>query len=246
MERRSLLKTIGGIGAASAAGLGGMAALGGSAAAVSQGLNIGNSQVSNDDGDLSEVIVNLDHTVEWDGFDVGVDAISYTDVISITDGSGTDLGAYTLYDGAPVDLTEIVNGNWGGPGETGSIYATDEDNSSPGANALAGSVSADVNWTVLTDQSNTPSANSVQTPAVIGQDVGNLDNNTDGSDRTFTVTFEKTISFYTENTDGSYTQMADGDGTVAQTTAAGSFQVTVGNESATTTAGSSNGSSSAS
>lgn len=242
MERRTLLKTVGGIGAASATGGVGLAALSGSAMAASSDLSISNAgTVSTDDGDLSEVIVQLDHTVDWDGFDVGVDAISYTDSISVVDGGGNNYGSAQIHDSGPVSVQEIADGNYGGPGENATIRAVDEDDSSSGANALSAEVNADILWTVAKDSGAPTTRDSVQTPAIFGKDIQDLDVGSDNSSKTYTVTYEKVITFYTEGTEGNYNELT-AEGTVQSVTASGDFTVTVENEEATSSSSGSGGS----
>ena len=77
MERRTLLKTVGGIGAASGLGIGGMAVLSGGAAASAVNIEGDNLSVSNDRGDLSEVTVDPEFTVSWDGLDDAVGKVFF-------------------------------------------------------------------------------------------------------------------------------------------------------------------------
>ncbi|QKY16086.1 hypothetical protein [Halorubrum sp. CBA1229] len=239
MERRNLLKAIGGIAAtASAGGAGVIAMSGGASAQTTSTLNIADANsISNDDGDLSEVIVSLDHEISWDGFDVGVDAVAFENRISIVDGGGNDRsnGEYVLQKGDPVSVQLIADGGWGGSGETGTIDAVDEDSSSAGANALAGEVNSDIQWTILADEGAPISQDSIQDPAIIGQDIGDLDVNTDDSSTTYTITFKKIVRFYRENNNGGYVLLDNDDGTVGKSVATGNFDVTVTNEAASTT-----------
>lgn len=248
MNRRDLLKSVGGIGFATAAvGAGGFAAFGSSAAAQSgSSLNIGNSSVSNDDGDLSEIIVKLSHKAQWDNFDVGVDAVSYTDKISITDGSGNDRGSHFLLKNYVVDFEDDLDGDgtWGN-NEQYNFNVRDEDNNAngPRPSVLDGSIDANITWTILIDPTATAEFNSVQTPAVIGQDVDDIDVDQDNTTVSYTIDYTKTVKFYKENSGGGYTQLGSDDGTLAETTAQGQFTVDVGNEEVTASSSGTGGSS---
>jgi|GEM_PF-1407915 len=237
MERRSVLKTIGGIGITGAIGLGATAFSGG-AAASSSSLNIKGTALSNDDGDVTQVSVSVDHTASWDGFDEAVDAVAYRDVIKQINGDGSVGATHVLYDitDAPVLLDNWSSDGsgsdgWGGPGEH---------TSGPGTN---GDVNATIDWTVLAEDPSS-AAQSVETPGDI-DDFG-LDNGDDGTDKTVKLRYVKQVSFYAEDSGGSYTSddgsttlalMGGDDGTRRRTTSEGDFTVTVTNEGATTSSG---------
>jgi len=244
MERRSLLKTIGGIGATAAVGGAGLLASTGGALAANSSLLITGSSVTNDDGDLTEVIVNLDHEATWDGFDIAVDAVEYRDVIKRVDGSGNVVASHVLRDelDTPVPLSDIADGSWGG---------SDENSTGPGTE---GSVSAGIQWSVLHDD---PSSATYIPPGDSGsvgdvQDFG-MDNEEDDSTKSYTLKFTKKVQFYALDSNGSYTGidgntyrlMGGDDGTLAETVAEGTFTVDVTNEAATASS-SGSGSSSAS
>ncbi|MDB2244982.1 hypothetical protein PM076_01060 [Halorubrum ezzemoulense] len=74
MERRSLLKTIGGIGVtASAAGAGVLATSGGASAQSSVDITATSpGNISNDRGDLTKVTIDPSFRIEWDDFDTAV------------------------------------------------------------------------------------------------------------------------------------------------------------------------------
>lgn len=69
MQRRTFMRTVGGIGAATAIGGAGIAFTSGGAAASTIDIEGGNPSVSNDRGDLSELTVDPQFTVEWENFD---------------------------------------------------------------------------------------------------------------------------------------------------------------------------------
>lgn len=242
MERRSLLKAIGGIGGTAGVGGVGLIAFSGSALAASSSLSITGSSITNDDGDLTEVIVELDHQVTWDGFDDAVDAVEYRDVIQRVDGSGNVVASHVLRDelDTPVPVSNIADGSWGG---------SDENATGPGTE---GKVVAGIQWSVLHDE---PSNATYIPPSGSVGDVGNfgMDNTVDDSTKTFTLKFRKKVQFYARDPNGSYVGtegnryrlMGGDDGTLADTVSEGTFTVDVTNEAATASS-SGSGSSSAS
>lgn len=233
MERRSLLKKVGGIGAIAAVGGAGLLATSGGALAANSSLSITGSSVTNDDGDLTEVIVNLDHEATWDGFDEAVDAVEYRDVIKRVDGSGNVVASHVLRDELddPVPLSDIADGSWGG---------SDENATGPGTE---GKVVAGIQWSVLHDE---PSNATYIPPGDSGSvgDVQNfgMDNTEDDSTKTCTLKLTKKVQFYAQDPNGSYTGyqnnntyrlMGGDDGTLSETVAEGTFAVDVTNEAAT-------------
>lgn len=232
MERRSLLKTIGGIGTTAAVGGAGLVATSGGALAATSSLSITGSSVTNDDGDLTEVIVSLDHEATWDGFDEPVDAVEYRDVIKRLDGSGSVVASHVLRDelDTPVPLSDIADGSWGG---------SDENATGPGTE---GKVVAGIQWSVLHDE---PSNATYIPPGPSGSvgDVQNfgMDNDEDDSTKSYILEFTKTVQFYAQDSNGSYTGtdgntyrlMGNDDGTLSKTVSEGTFGVDVTNEPAT-------------
>ncbi|WP_435072867.1 hypothetical protein [Halorubrum sp. HHNYT27] len=76
MERRSLLKTVGGIGVtASAAGAGVLATSGSAAAAEIGTFDISDSSITTDDGTITEFTVSPEVSLEYDGIDTEVHKI---------------------------------------------------------------------------------------------------------------------------------------------------------------------------
>lgn len=247
MERRSLLKTIGGIGTASVLGVGAsVTAFSGGAVAASSSLNIGNAGVTNDDGDVTQVAVTIGHTAQWDGFDIPVDAAAYRDVIKKVNGDGSIAASHVLYDNTD---SPVLLSNWSSDGSGSDGWGgPDEHTSGPGT---SGNVNAGIDWVVLAEDPSS-AAKSVESPG----DIANfdLDNPSDGTDKSTTLRYVKQVYFYTEDSSGSYTaddgsttlsQMGSDDGTMAKTESQGDFTVTSTNEGATVSSGGS-GSSSAS
>jgi len=120
MDRRSLLKTVGGIGVTASAAGAGVLATTGSAAAASVNFNVNPVAYTSADGELSAVLVDVDGTVSWEGFDSG--ASDYDVSLQAAEGGGNDyteiattnvssLGGAKNSNGVdfdldPVDLTE--------------------------------------------------------------------------------------------------------------------------------------------
>ncbi|KTG10419.1 hypothetical protein AUR64_12710 [Haloprofundus marisrubri] len=70
MQRRTLIKSVAGIGGASALGFGGIAAFSGTAAAnVTTNFSANEVTLTNDTGDLSKLFITPTFRVEWEGFD---------------------------------------------------------------------------------------------------------------------------------------------------------------------------------
>lgn len=239
--RRTALK---GVAAFGAAAVGGMALTQNATAQASGSLSIGNSGVSTDGGDLTEVNLNLDHEVTWDGFDQPVEAAEYRDVVRVYDANGNKLGATVLRD--ETDTPKMLAG-WSGNGDSDGWGGDGEYTSGPGTQ---GYVHADVLWTILADEPSN-ATNPVPQGAPGDIDSFGLDNETDDSTREYTVELIKIVKLYTTDSSGSYTAddgttvalMGGDDGTVGTVKSTGTFTVSVTNEGATTSGTGSGGSS---
>ena len=78
VSRRSLLKTVGGIGVVGAASGIGVVSMSGSGAAAEVSISASNpANVSNDRGDISQVTVNPNFTISWEGLDDAVGKVFY-------------------------------------------------------------------------------------------------------------------------------------------------------------------------
>jgi hypothetical protein len=241
------MKAVGATGAAATAGGIGILATG-SATATSGNLSIGDSAVSTDDGDLTEVNVSLDHKVEWDGFDYPVDAAEYRDVLRVYDSDGKKLGSHVLRDGT--DSPVLLN-NWSSEGDSSDGWGgPDEHTSGP---STEGYVQAGILWTVLADGPSNPTNGIPNGQPADVNDFG-LDNHTDGTVAEYTVELVKIVRLYAEDADGSYTSddgstslrlMGGDDGTIGEVKTTGQFTLKVGNDAAETS-GTGSGDSSAS
>ena len=185
MERRDLLKTVGGIGAASAAGGAGFLAMTGGAAAHGGWQHIGDSTVTSDDGSVEYVAIYGDAVVEWDGFDDEA-----TQFQIVTEGRIADTMDewVELNDTGPVSLSDDDWGNHdeelSGPGTSGTIetgVGLDED----------GNYDPSIHWVVVGDDPSTDYGlpeNSI--------DPSNIKVDDDGGSYVFTLQIKSVYTWY--------------------------------------------------
>lgn len=223
MQRRTLLKTVGGIGTASALGVGALALTGGASASTS--MNISDATAEFDDGQLSYVAVEYAGTTSWDGFDVPVKYIEFVSEIRIPDqGTGWHELNSSVSGELPDGWSSDGSGSdgWGGPGEYVVSYGGDED-------GLEGEVHTDVYWNVVGDAGATDPAEgaprSIETPAPWQ---GELSVDTDGETQTVTLEKRSTVRFL--DADQNPIDPAEG---VQETVATGQIDVTVTNAAST-------------
>lgn len=182
MERRNLLKTVGGIGAtATIGGLGLLAAAGG--ASATGGADYEPVTVTSDDGTVDYVAIYGDSVVEWDGFES-----TAVEAQIVTEASVSGQSDWTLlYDTGRFDLS---NDDWGGaneelsgPGTSGTIETAiglDSD----------GNYDESTAWTIVGDGLNGYGLpqNSI--------DSSLLEADGDGDTANFTVTVRATYTWY--------------------------------------------------
>lgn len=233
-DRRSVLKALGGIGAAGVVGGGSLLALSGGAAATNT-LSITDSTATVDDGQLSYVDVAVSGTLSWDGFDTPVDALRFVSEIRLPDHS---TGWHLLNDATSDSLA-----NWSTQGSSSDGWGGDDEYvvSLGGDNAQgqAGEVHTGIDWRVIGD-----SPKSIETPAA-WQDYFSV--GTDGGSKTTTVEKRSAIYFLDANgnligADTSTTVTSEADAFVAAATA--TFAVTVDDQASTSTSDTSGSSSS--
>lgn len=117
MERRTLLKTAGGIaGTATVGGLGLFALSGGAAASADGTFNYGSVDVTTDDGTVDHVSIYGDSIIEWSGFENDAESVDVT-IKAKVDGEMDYQELYTT----SADLTQE---SWGGSGEDHSGVGT--------------------------------------------------------------------------------------------------------------------------
>lgn len=270
LTRRKALKTIAGAGGA--ATVGGAGLLFGTGPAVAASVNIGDSDVSVDDGDVHFVDLTIDsHKAMWDGFDRPVAAVAYRDVIRRQNGSASHVLYDQRSDPGPVLLENISSkgdgsDGWGGPDEYASTFEENETADEtvlnrPGvdgpATATAGWVHAGVDWRVLSDMTSgddvDQNGKSIETPGDVDDFGLNVD--TDGETVDFGLEMVKEVYLYTLESNGQTSRttqdgsatvqlMGADDGTREKIQAIAPFTVSVTNEAAATSV-SGSGSSSA-
>jgi len=237
LDRRTVLKTIGG--ASATAALGGSALLAATTPAAAKAVlnvDISGTTLSNDAGHLNYVGAGVSKVLTWEGFDVPVKYIGFKHEIS-TD-ANTD-GWHRLYpspgnaddpDGFAVS-PELPDWSGYGDDETVTEYTTDVNDYPEGT---TGTIEAGVEWEVINDTGEPGSypafgydGNGPQDPAQWASD---LSEGADGASNTSTVTWKSTLRFY-EDTDGSggYIQVSDSDG-IDQIIGEDTFDVKVTNE----------------
>jgi len=121
MERRGILKAIGGVGTATVAGGAGIITFTDSASATAD-TDYGNVTITSDDGTVEYVAIYGKSTVEWDGFDSTATQFSL-DIDGQVAGSGA--GWVNLYESGAISLDDDTWGNYdeslSGPGTSGTI-----------------------------------------------------------------------------------------------------------------------------
>lgn len=179
MQRRSFIKTVGGIGVATAAGGAALLAASGPAAAATE--DYGNVTIASDDGTVEYVAIYGNSTVEWEGFENTATEFS----IDI-DGRVVDQTSW-------IDLHETdrvaLDSDWGndealsGPGTSGTIESTiglDED----------GNLDETSDWHVVGDD---PDGYGLPDDSI---DPSALETDGDGNVRNFTIEVRSTYTWY--------------------------------------------------
>jgi len=232
LDRRTVLKTIGG--ASATAALGGSALLAATtpaAASASLNVNIDNTTYSGDQGDLDWVGVDAEKTIKWDGFDVPVHYIGFKHELS-TDANKD--GWHVLYgdgSGGPAISAHLDDWRHKDGGHGGTWASDDEYVSSHGGDKgeyLTGEAHAGVKWEIVNDGTwhDYGYANGgPQTPPEWASDLSESD---DGATNTSTITWKTTLSFYTD--DGGTPVQITGDDGVPEVVGMDDITVTVTNE----------------
>lgn len=187
MERRTYLKTVGGI--ASAATIGGFAVAGlsGSAAATANGsIEYDDVTITSDDGIVEYVAIFGDSVIEWDGFDMPAQYFDITIEGWVVDTDGNQTDAVVLHE---TGLVELDNDDWGndeslsGPGTSGTIESgigLDED----------GNHDPTIDWHVVGDD---PDGYGLPENSI---DPSHLSVGEDGGTDSFTVKVKTTYGWY--------------------------------------------------
>jgi hypothetical protein len=118
MERRNLLKTMGGIGAAATVAGAGIGTLSGSAMASGASISAENpARVENDRGDISQVHVDPEFTVSWENLDDGVAKVFYLVEASVGGSGFVPIFRATPWLPAGVENNSYVRAESGTTGE---------------------------------------------------------------------------------------------------------------------------------
>jgi len=194
MQRRSMLKTIGGIGAASVLGSAGLLASTGSVAAASSDLTVSDpSTVTTDAGQLKWLAVTAELRTEWDGFDEDVHYARYIDKVTLRPNSD-DL-TYEINDTFTDDFGDGKSqggDGWGGDGEYYSAAGT------------SGFVHVDIDWGICQANRDHLYDSGYGLPANPAP-VAPLEADSDGETMDSTVVLTKQIRLYGAGTDDSGT-----------------------------------------
>jgi hypothetical protein len=229
LTRRNALKGLGSAATVGLLGGGAYFATGLGAAQASIDITITDTNISNDRGEVNWVGVDVDKTIQWDGFDVPLKYIGFKHEVS-TDANSK--GWHTLY-GERVSPALPDWSNFGDD-EAVPLYTTDEANKADGTE---GEAFAGIVWEIINDTGEPGSyaafgydGGGTQDPAQWASD---LSVGTDGGSATHQVTMKTTLNFYkSQNDDGTYNQITEANG-VPGVSGEGSFVVTVTNESGT-------------
>lgn len=242
IDRRTVLKTAGGAAATLTVGGAGFAALSGSAAATAVlDVSIADTSYSGDQGLVDWLGVEVDKTLQWDGFDVPLRYIGFKHEITLDNATAErDTPYHVLYDdmsGRLSDWSTQGSGSdgWGGPGEYIASHNGDK------ADYLKGEAHADIKWAIISNGGHPSDWASVQTP-VDWTDILSVDS--DGATDGDTVKWRSTLTFYTEDGDGNPVQVAEDDG-VPSVTGEDTFVVDVTNEESDTSGSTEDGTSTA-
>lgn len=247
IDRRSVLK---GLGGAAALGTVGTAAFAGTTGAqASIDMSINDATVTNDRGEVDFVGVDMDKTIAWDGFDTPLKYIGFKHEVA-TDANKK--GWHTLYpkpgnaNGPNGDAVSASLPDWSNYGDDESVdsYTTDESEKPDGTK---GTATAGIEWEIINGTGDPGqysgfgySGGGVQDPAAWASD---LSVTGDGQSKTHRVRFRTTLYFYSgKDADGNLVQFTDADGVPSQTGTA-AFYVTVTNETAELTGTQSTGNS---
>jgi len=249
IDRRTVLKTATGAGAAALAGGGAFLALTGSAAAsATLNVTVGDTQIANDAGHLNYVGVDVDKTITWEGYDVPVKYIGFKHEVAADSNSE---GWHQLYptpgaaddpDGFAVS-PELPDWSNYGDDEAVTSYTTDANDYPEGT---TGEAVAGVAWEIINDTGEPGSyagfgydGGGPQDPAEWASE---LSEGEDGAVNETTVQFKSTLRFYEGIEDGDYIQISGDDG-IGEVDGEDSFLVTVTNENGTTSGSTEDGTS---
>lgn len=196
-DRRNVLKTLGGLGAAGIVGGGSLLALTGGASATGT-FDYGSASVESDDGSVQYVAIFGDSIVKWAGFDTPATEFEINiDASAVRDSDSTEVWSGTLHNTGWVQVSE--GSNWGGAGEA---IITDDGLSGRIESNIGytdGAQDASVYWDIVapngdpTQGSNSYSLPSQSIPA------STVSSDTDGQSESYTITLTTTYTWRDAN-----------------------------------------------
>lgn len=238
-DRRNVLKALGGAAGLGLVGGGAYLAIGFAAAQASINISITDSQISNDRGEVDWVGVDVDKTIQWDGFDVPVKHIGFKHEVA-TDANSE--GWHTLYG----EEVSPALPDWSDFGDDEAVpeYTTDEPSKPDGTK---GEAQAGIVWEIINDGTYHDAFGYAdggpQDAAAWASDLSVPD---DGQSATHEVRLKTTLRFYSgTDENGDYVPIPPEDG-ITEVSGEGRFDVTVTNEAGTTSGTTENGTSSGS
>lgn len=230
LDRRNVLKALGGVAGVGVVGGVGLSALAGPAAANS--FTIDPTSVTTNDGELAYVAVDVGGNLVWSGFDVPAERLRFVSKVAVPD---EGLGPKVLNDSVS-DTFDNWSGDgdsngWGGDGE----YV--ESLSDPGGGAgRQGEVVTDAQWVIISDGTQDPAGYRTTftegSPPDWTDTFDAPDDDGDGQVNTKVTTVEKTSEVYFLDANGNELTEIPSDLQPISDTAA--FDVTVNNEPADT------------
>lgn len=224
LDRRNVLKGIGGIGATAAVGgLGFLAVSGGATATAGSTIDDPNA-VTSDDGEVTYVAVQTTGRVEWDGFDTAAKKARMISQVRYKR-NGNVLGEWTIHDTSKFDL----GSSWGGSGEDISLTGDHESGQS-------GHIASDVDWGIAQKNRNNTYNNGYGLPNNPAP-VNDLYAGADGSTRETKVVLETQYRLY----DAGGGELTGTNGYPDRPVGESRFVVEVNNQGSSTTQGDADG-----
>jgi hypothetical protein len=218
MQRRDILKTMGGIAGASVAGGAGFAALTGGATATAGSDIADPPAVETDDGTIRWVAVQTTGRLTWDGFDTAAKQARIMIYVTLKQDGSNVWGENLIHDTGMFDLTS----DWGGSGEDISLSGDSTD-------GQAGYIASDTDWGILQEDRNNIYNNGYPLPTDPAP-VAPLTAESDGSTEQTRIVLRSVYLLF--DADGN--ELTGQSGYPSRPESSSSFVVTVNNQTATT------------
>lgn len=194
LDRRSVLKGLGGTAATAAVGATALVSMTGGASATGS-FDYGDATVKSDDGTVEYVAIYGDSVVKWDGFDTPAKYFDIDiDLVVEQDWDGQTAAEADLHETGRVDLD---NDDWGNYDESLSGSGTSGDIKSGIGLDENGKHDSTIDWHVIGDGSHD---DGYGLPPVDDRvDPSAVENGHDGETRGFTLTIKSTYTWYDAN-----------------------------------------------